>query len=54
MQIEAEAGAGAHLILSSQAAERAYRAVGQSRAEVTLKFDVGPGARIDWLPQETA
>ena len=54
MQIEAEAGAGAHLTLSSQAVERADRAVGQSRAKVTLKLKVGPLARIDWLPQETA
>ena len=53
MQIEAGAEAGAHLILSSQAAERAYRAMGLARAEVTLALNVGPGARIDWLPQET-
>ena len=53
MQIEVEAEAGAHVILSSQAAERAYRALGQSRAEVTLRLLAGAGARIDWLPQET-
>ncbi len=53
MQIEAEVEAGAHLTLSSQAAERAYRAAKDDRARVTLALKVGPGARIDWLPQET-
>ncbi|MDX8351693.1 urease accessory protein UreD [Cognatiyoonia sp. IB215182] len=53
MQIAAHAQADAHIILSSQAAERAYRAQpGQvARSEVTLHLDAG--ARIDWLPQET-
>ena len=53
MRVAAQVEAGAHLILSSQAAERAYRAVGQSQAEVAMDLVVGPGARIDWLPQET-
>lgn len=53
MQIAVEAEAGAHVTLSSQAAERAYRALGGARAEVSLELKAGPGARIDWLPQET-
>lgn len=53
MQIAVEAAAGAHVILSSQAAERAYRALGPTRAEVSVALTAGPGARIDWLPQET-
>ncbi len=53
MQTEVEAEPGAQVILSSQAAERAYRALGHSRAEVTLRLQAGAGARIDWLPQET-
>ncbi|MGI3168744.1 urease accessory protein UreD [Pseudooceanicola sp. C21-150M6] len=51
--ISAEAEAGAALVLTTQAAERIYRAqpgeVGQVRSVLT----VGPGARLDWLPQET-
>ena len=53
MDIDIATEAGAQVILSSQAAERAYRALGQSRAEVTLRLQAGAGARIDWLPQET-
>ncbi|WP_239495898.1 urease accessory protein UreD [Yoonia maritima] len=53
MQFDIAADDNAHIILSSQAAERAYRAhPGQvARSNVTLR--AGPGARIDWLPQET-
>ncbi len=53
MQMAVSAGQGAHVVLSSQAAERAYLAqTGQvARSDVTL--DVAAGGRIDWLPQET-
>jgi urease accessory protein len=53
MQVSVAVEPDAHVILSSQAAERAYRAKGQSRAEVTVALRAGPRARIDWLPQET-
>ena len=53
MRVAVQVEADAQLILSSQAAERAYCAVGQSRAEVAVEMAVGPGGRIDWLPQET-
>ncbi|WP_394179521.1 urease accessory protein UreD [Yoonia maritima] len=53
MRFDVSAEHDAHIVLSSQAAERAYRAhPGQiARSEVTL--DVASGGRIDWLPQET-
>jgi urease accessory protein len=46
------ADAGAHAILTSQTAERAYRSAG-GFAEVTGSFTVGDGATLEWLPQET-
>jgi len=45
-------GDGAHAIVTSQAAERAYRSPGGS-AKVTGNFTVGAGAVLEWLPQET-
>ena len=53
MRIEAEAGAGAHVVLSSQAAERGYRAHPGEVAEVDVSLNVADGGRIDWMPQET-
>jgi urease accessory protein len=50
--VEAEIGSGAAATLTSQAAERVYRSVsGEGRVDVSL--NLGPGARLDWLPQET-
>lgn len=43
---------GAHLVATTQAAERAYRA-DQGRAEVQVRHKVGAGCWLDWLPQET-
>ena len=53
MRISVTAEAGSYAVLSSQAAERAYRAKSPeiARSDVTLK--VQAGARIDWIPQET-
>ena len=53
MQVEVTAEPAAHVILSTQAAERAYRALGRSCAEVAVRLQAGAGARLDWLPQET-
>lgn len=47
------AGPGARLILTTQAAERAYRAQPGETGRVETTLALGPGARIDWLPQET-
>jgi len=45
-------GAGSRASVSTQAAERIYRRrAGEARVETRLT--VGPGARLDWLPQET-
>jgi urease accessory protein len=45
-------GQGAEALVTSQAAERVYRALdGTARVEVEL--DLGPGSRLRWLPQET-
>ncbi|MGC9417419.1 MAG: urease accessory protein UreD [Rhodovulum sp.] len=48
-----EAQAGSHLSVTTQAAERAYRAQPGERGRVGNRLAVGPGARLDWLPQET-
>lgn len=53
MQIDVAAQVNAHVIVSSQAAERAYRAQLGQIAHSTVTLDVAPGGRIDWLPQET-
>ena len=37
---------------TTQAAERVYESAG-GVAEVSVGLDVGPGARLDWLPAET-
>ncbi|WP_298296107.1 urease accessory protein UreD [uncultured Litoreibacter sp.] len=51
--IAAEAEAGATLTLTTQAAERIYRATGQQTAHLRTRLCVAAGARINWLPQET-
>ncbi|MEO0679589.1 MAG: urease accessory protein UreD [Pseudomonadota bacterium] len=49
----AEAEAGAFLTVTTQAAERVYRAQPGEVAEVRAQVTLGAGARLDWLPQET-
>lgn len=49
---QAEAAAGARLVLTTQACERVYRTMGPA-ARVETHLSAGPGAHIDWLPQET-
>jgi len=53
MRLTVEAGPGAHVTMTSQAAERAYRATARQVARVDVRLAAGPGARVDWLPQET-
>ena len=49
---EIEAGAGASVVVTTQACEKLYRSrSGEARAEV--KLSASTGARIAWLPQET-
>jgi urease accessory protein len=53
MRLSVEAEPGAQVVVTSQAAERAYRATTGQVARVDLRITAGPGARVDWLPQET-
>ena len=46
--------AGTHLLLTSQAAERCYRArSADEAATIDAQFRLDAGARLEWLPQET-
>ncbi len=47
-----DAGDGAALTVSTQAAERVYRA-SAGVAEIDTTLTLGAGAALDWLPQET-
>ncbi|WP_019903380.1 urease accessory protein UreD [Methylobacterium sp. 77] len=51
-RVEAEIGAGSHLVLTTTAAEKIYKSDGLS-SEVGTKAVLAEGARLDWLPQET-
>jgi urease accessory protein len=51
--IAARIGTGSRLSLTSQAAERIYRASGTEPARVSTRIFVETGGRLDWLPQET-
>lgn len=51
--ISASAGPDCHLAMTTQAAERAYRAQPGEVGHVETHLSVKPGARMDWLPQET-
>ena len=50
--VEIALGSGASLVAGTVAAEKIYRSTG-SDAEVNIRLDVGDGARLAWLPQET-
>lgn len=49
----ARADGGAHLTLSTQTAERAYRALPGETGQVTTRLTAAAGATLHWLPQET-
>lgn len=51
--LNAEVGAGASLTVSSQAAERIYRAAPGAAGRVETDLHVADGGRLNWLPQET-
>jgi urease accessory protein len=44
--------AGCRVTATTQTAERAYRSA-DGPARVEIRHQVGPGAHLDWLPQET-
>ncbi len=50
--IEIALDENASLIAGTAAAEKIYRSTGPD-AEVDVKLDLGAGARLSWLPQET-
>jgi len=52
-EIEARAGVGSRLTLTTQAAERIYRAQPGEVGSIRTRLTVEAGGRIDWLPQET-
>lgn len=47
-----EAGPETRLVATTQACERIYRSTGAD-ARIETRITVGPGAHLDWLPQET-
>jgi len=47
-----DVGAGANAVVTTQACEKVYRSLG-GPAEMAVRLKVGPGGRLDWLPQET-
>ncbi len=49
---EISAGAGADCVVTTQAAEKIYRSQGMD-AVVSVRLEIGSGARFAWLPQET-
>lgn len=51
--VKAKADAGALLTMTTQAAERIYRAKGADFGKLETDLTVGPNARFNWMPQET-
>jgi urease accessory protein len=47
------AGDTAKLTCTSQACERIYRSRDGEPARMSVKIDIGKGARVNWIPQET-
>ncbi len=50
--LTADVGAGADLRMTTQAAERVYRAL-DGAGQVSTRITVGSSAQLHWLPQET-
>jgi urease accessory protein len=46
-------GEGAEATVTTQSAERVYRALGDSETAVDIRLALGEAARLNWLPQET-
>jgi urease accessory protein len=51
MDVDVAVLAGAEAVLTTQAAEKVYRSDGPD-TEVRVALRLGPGSRLDWLPQE--
>ncbi|MGC8202841.1 urease accessory protein UreD [Aliiroseovarius sp. PTFE2010] len=52
LSYELQIESGAHVVGTTQTAERAYASAGGA-AQVGVALSVAAGARLDWLPQET-
>ena len=52
LHIDLSAHEGAHVTVTTAAAEKVYRSL-DSDAAVDIKLKVGSGAVVAWLPQET-
>lgn len=50
--VDLSVGEGAHLVVTTAAAEKVYRSLGPN-ADIAVKLDVSAGAQLAWLPQET-
>lgn len=46
------AGPGSHAVVSTPAAEKVYRSLG-AETRIASRIEVGAGATLEWLPQET-
>lgn len=53
LNVDVEVAAYSTLTLTTQAAERAYRALDSQAGSMTTAIKVGSAARLNWLPQET-
>ena len=51
--VAARADDGTELTLTTQAAERAYRAKPDEHGQIRTHLSIGDKARLNWLPQET-
>jgi urease accessory protein len=52
LNLDIAAGEGARLVVTTAAAEKVYRALGDE-ATIKVQLDVAAGATLAWLPQET-
>lgn len=52
LRFSLQLGEGTHICATTQTAERVYASTG-APAFVNVQADIGPSARLDWLPQET-
>lgn len=52
VEISVALDAGAAATVSTPAAEKIYRSLGPE-TRVAARIEVGPGARLEWIPQET-
>ena len=53
VRIAVDCRAGATALVTGQAAEKIYRAAGDEPCHIEVGIDVGAGAALEWLPQET-